>query len=91
MMASARGVAPELKGCDTVIGGLDSVSTKDDLDRFCRSHPYAEMSETNCPFRFRAREALAMRNVQRSLRIARRNANKLLAGAVISIPSDTRD
>jgi hypothetical protein len=52
---------------------------------------YAEMSETNCPFRFRAREAIASCNVQRSFSIARRNANKLLAGPVISAPSDTRD
>jgi len=35
----------ELKGCDVIIGGLDSVVAKDDLDRFCRRHliPYIDM------------------------------------------------
>jgi hypothetical protein len=35
----------ELKNCDVVIGGLDSVIAKDDLDRFCRRHliPYIDM------------------------------------------------
>lgn len=35
----------ELKGCDVIIGGLDSMVAKDDLDRFCRRHliPYIDM------------------------------------------------
>ena len=35
----------ELKGCDVIIGGLDSIVAKDDLDRFCRRHliPYIDM------------------------------------------------
>ncbi len=35
----------ELKGCDVIVGGLDSVVAKDDLDRFCRRHliPYIDM------------------------------------------------
>ena len=35
----------ELKDCDIVVGGLDSVIAKDDLDRFCRRHlmPYIDM------------------------------------------------
>ncbi len=38
-------VLEELKGCDVIIGGLDSVVAKDDLDRFCRRHmiPYIDM------------------------------------------------
>ena len=35
----------DLKGCDIIVGGLDSVIAKDDLDRFCRRHliPYIDM------------------------------------------------
>ena len=38
-------VADELKACDAIIGGLDSVTAKDDLDRFCRRFliPYIDM------------------------------------------------
>jgi molybdopterin-synthase adenylyltransferase len=38
-------VADELKDCDVIIGGLDSVTAKDDLDRFCRRFliPYVDM------------------------------------------------
>lgn len=38
-------VADQLKTCDVIIGGLDSVIAKDDLDRFCRRFliPYIDM------------------------------------------------
>lgn len=38
-------VADSLKGCDVIIGGIDSVIAKDDLDRFCRRFliPYIDM------------------------------------------------
>lgn len=38
-------VAHELRSCDVIIGGLDSVTAKDDLDRFCRRFlmPYIDM------------------------------------------------
>jgi molybdopterin/thiamine biosynthesis adenylyltransferase len=38
-------IADELKDCDVIIGGLDSVTAKDDLDRFCRRFliPYIDM------------------------------------------------
>lgn len=38
-------VVAELKDCDVIIGGLDSVIAKDDLDRFCRRFliPYIDM------------------------------------------------
>ena len=38
-------VADALKGCDVIIGGLDSVTAKDELDRFCRRFliPYIDM------------------------------------------------
>lgn len=38
-------VAMNLRSCDIIIGGLDSVRAKDELDRFCRRHliPYLDM------------------------------------------------
>jgi len=38
-------VADSLKDCDVIIGGIDSVIAKDDLDRFCRRFliPYIDM------------------------------------------------
>lgn len=38
-------VADALKDCDVIIGGIDSVIAKDDLDRFCRRFliPYIDM------------------------------------------------
>ena len=38
-------VADHLKGCDVIIGGIDAVIAKDELDRFCRRFliPYIDM------------------------------------------------
>jgi molybdopterin/thiamine biosynthesis adenylyltransferase len=40
-----QGALGDLKGCDLIVGGLDSVVAKDELDRFCRRFliPYIDM------------------------------------------------